>query len=392
MELRKAIWGGGQMIKRVIWRRWCRVVLVSAAGLAALVLAWAGLNCVLPKSIKAVKTPRAGRVLNRRVAVVYSKHYQINVGGLERLHSFDIRKYAKIYLALNTAGLIRPADVFVPEAVTAEQILRVHTPEFLASLKDSKTVARYLEAPAVAAAPAFLVDAAILNAFRYATGGTVLAARLAVQHGIGINLAGGYHHATPDAGEGFCVYADMAIAIRVLQAEGRIKRACVVDLDVHQGNGTAVCFAGDDAVFTFSMHQADIYPVPKARSDLDVELPAGTGDEAYLKALGRHLPDVLTRSRPDIVFLQAGCDTLAEDPLAGLRMTPDGIVRRDAMVIDACAARRIPVVMVLGGGYSEKAWEVQYRSVRRTIETYGLGERRPGPARPATKMEKIYTK
>ena len=328
--------------------------------------------------------------MNDKVAIVYSKHYQINVGGLEKLHSFDINKYAKIYLALNTAGLLRPEDVFVPQAVTNEQILLVHTPEFLASLKNSKTVARYLEAPIIAAAPAGLVDAAVLNAFRYATGGTILAGQMALKHGIAINLAGGYHHAKPNAGEGFNVYADMAIAIRSLQKDGLIKRALIVDLDVHQGNGSAIIFASDDSVFTFSMHEGDIYPIPKEKSDLDVELPAGTGDKEYLRLLARHLPKVIKSARPDIVFIQAGCDTLDGDPLARLKMSADGIVRRDAMVIDRCVSEGIPVVMCLGGGYSENAWKVQYDSVRRTIEKYNpTGGNRP--RRPTVK-EKLYTK
>jgi histone deacetylase 11 len=362
------------------------------AAIIAAGAAWLALRCVPPESFRAVKQPRPGRPAGDRVAIVYSKHYQINLGGLERLHPFDVHKYAKIYLKLQTDGLIRPADVFVPEPVTDEQMLLVHTREFLAGLNDPETVARYLEAPAVAKAPASVVDAGLLAAFRSATGGTVLAARAAVEHGIAINLAGGYHHARPDAGEGFNVYNDLAIAIRDLQAKGLIRRALVVDLDVHQGNGTAVCFAGDDDVFTFSMHQREIYPIPKAVSDLDVELPAGTGDEAYLRLLEAHLPAAIDRARPDLVLLQAGCDALAGDPLAGLTMTPEGIVRRDAVVIDQCARRGIPVAMTLGGGYGPTSWEAQYASIRRTLLTYGLAGRPGYPPRDPTAKERYYTK
>jgi len=363
--------------------------------LVLLVLAgvWVGFCCVVPSSMRQVKSPRGGRVYNNRVAIVYSKHYQMSMGGLEKLHSFDIRKYARIYLKLNTSGLLRPEDVFVPEAVSEDEILLVHTPKFLESLKDSPTVARYLEAPVVAPVPNALVDAAILNAFRYSTGGTVLAGRLALKHGIAINIGGGYHHAKPDAGEGFCIYADMPIAIRVLQKEKLIRRAMVIDLDVHQGNGTAVCFAGDDSVFTFSMHQGNIYPIPKETSDLDIELRSGTNDRKFLKILRKHLGDAIDRAKPDIVILQAGCDTLKGDPLASLAMSLEGIVNRDAMVIDECVERKIPVVMVLGGGYSKRAWEVQYASIERTLRKYGLaGDRPPHRRRELTGKEKLYTK
>ena len=349
-------------------------------------------NCIPPASFRAAKAPREGRAMNHRVAVVYSTYYQINLGGAEKLHSFDIRKYAKIYLQLNTSGLMAPEDFFVPEPVTPEDLLLVHTPAYLESLKDPARVARYLEAPAVALLPAAILDGAVLQAFRYSTGGTVMASRLALQHGIAVNLGGGYHHAKPGSGEGFCIYADMPITIRRLQADGLIRRALVVDLDVHQGNGTAVCFAGDDNVFLFDMHEGDIYPIPKETCDLDVELPRGTTDEAYLARLRRELPGVFNRARPDIVFLQAGCDPLAEDPLAHLAMTQQGIVTRDALVIDESASRGVPVVMVLGGGYSPQAWEVQHASIRRTIEKYGLARGRPHAPRSPTVKEKLYVK
>ncbi len=369
-----------------------RRLLLGAGGTVAALAVWGFVSCIPPRSFKAVKSPREGRAMNNTVAVVYSKHYQINLGGPERMHPFDIRKYSKIYLKLNTDGLLRPADVFVPESVSRAELLRVHTPAYLESLKSSANVARYLEAPLVAAMPAKLVDAGILNAFRYASGGSILAGRKALKYGIAVNLGGGLHHAKADLGEGFCVYADMAIAIRVLQGEGLVKRALIVDLDVHQGNGSAEIFAGDESVFTFSMHQGDIYPIPKAKSDLDVEVPAGTGDEEYLAILASHLPKVMAAARPDVVFLQAGADTLAGDQLGGLRMSPEGIARRDGMVIDRCVEAGIPVMMCLGGGYSDRAWEAQYLSVRRTVLKYGLAGQRPHPRRDPTAKERLYTK
>ena len=333
-----------------------------------------------------------GRAL-QKVAVVYSTNYEINMGGLEKLHPFDIHKYAKIYLQLQTDGYLRPDDMFAPEPLSEEQILLVHTDDFLSSLKDPQRVAKYLEMEIVAKVPTKIVDTGFLSSFRWASGGTIMAGRETLKHGIAINIGGGYHHAKPDAGEGFCVYNDLAIAIRALQKDGLIQRACVVDLDVHQGNGTALIFAGDDNVFTFSMHQRGIYPMPKETSDWDIELAAGTTDAVYLRLLQELLPTVLERAKPQIVFLQAGCDTLQSDPLANLEMTPSGIIQRDALVIDACVSRGIPVVITLGGGYGPQAWKAQYESIARTIDTYGLAG--AGPAyqrRSPTAKEKLYTK
>jgi len=355
--------------------RWDILGPVSAALLAATPLAaWgdpAGTGGDAPKP---------------RLALVYAKGYEIRLGGLEKLHAFDIHKYSKIHDRLVEDGLAGKRDFRVPKPLDEAQIRLVHSPAFLRSLKDPATVAAYLEAPVVRFLPAAVVEKSILRPFRLASGGTVLASRLALEHGLAVNLGGGYHHAKPDKGEGFCIYADMPIAIRILQGEGLIRRALVVDLDVHQGNGTIVCLPGDEAVFTFSMHESNIYPIPKERGDLDVELAPGTGDEPYLKLLQKHLPDAIRRSRPDLVFFQAGCDPLKGDPLASLAMTTDGIVRRDAYVIDTCVRQRIPVVMLLGGGYSENAWSTQHASIRRTLKTYGVAQPAQGgggPAKPA---------
>ena len=340
-----------------------------------------------------MKQPRAGTPLNQFLCIVYSQRYQIDLGGMERLHPFDINKYAKIYLGLQEAGLIRPEDVFVPEAIDRADILRVHTPDYLARLERPDVLARYLEFGPAAIAPGWLTDAVILEPFRCATGGTLLAAELALRYGMAVNLGGGYHHAAPDTGGGFCIYADMPIAIRALQAAGRIHRALVIDLDAHQGNGTAACFKDDEAMFTFDMHEDDIYPFPKETNDLDVALPAGVTDETYLGLLRQRLPAVFERAKPDIVILQAGVDVLDGDPLANLRLTPEGVAARDAMVFAEAAHREVPVVMVLGGGYSDRAWEVQCRSISALIERYGLqGRERRYPPRPPTVKEKLYTK
>ena len=334
--------------------------------------------CAVIAVVQGTIAASADQPRNANVALVYSKRYEINLGGLERLHPFDIHKYTKIRRQLIKDRLVRSEDFHVPQPLDRDRILLVHTPKYLERLKDPKRVAEYLEAPMVGALPAAVLDRGMLSAFRHASGGTILAARLALKHGVAINLGGGYHHAKPDNGEGFCIYADMPIAIRVLQREKLIRRALVIDLDVHQGNGTAVCCQGDESVFTFSMHQGDIYPVPKEKSDRDIELPAGTDDRRYMKILRGALPELIDRARPDLVVLQAGCDVLAGDPLANLKMTKQGIVDRDSLVVDTCVDRGIPIVVTLGGGYSPEAWAVQHASIRRILTTHGV-QRRDSP-------------
>jgi len=183
-------------------------------------------------------------------------------------------------------------------------------------------------------------------------GGTCAAAERAVVDGVAANLAGGTHHAFPDHGEGYCVFNDIAVSIRSLQARGRIERALVIDLDVHQGNGTAAIFADDPRVYTMSLHGEHNFPFRKQRSSLDVGLPDGTGDEVYLDVLVRHLPRVLEAARPDLVYYQAGVDPLASDTLGRLGMSHQGLYARDAFVLEGVRRAGLPLVLTLGGGYA----------------------------------------
>jgi len=305
------------------------------------------------------------------VSIVYSPEYLIDLGGMEKAHPFDIRKYEKIYNGLLDDKLISATDVLKPEALSVEDLKLVHTDDYLQRLKERSNIADYLEAELLKLYPGSL-DKAVLKPFRVASGGTLLAARRSLKTGIGVNIGGGYHHAKPDIGEGFCVYADVPIAIRKLQQEGVIKKALVIDVDVHQGNGTAECLADDDTTFTFSMHQGDIYPIPKSTSDRDVEMRDGDGDEQFLAVLEEHLDDIIETADADICFIVGGCDPLDGDPLASLTMTEQGIAERDWMIVDRCVKKKLPVVLTLSGGYSKNAWHSQYLSIKRLIETYGL--------------------
>jgi acetoin utilization deacetylase AcuC-like enzyme len=207
------------------------------------------------------------------------------------------------------------------------------------------------------------------------TGGTHATAILAIECGIGVHIGGGFHHAFPDHGEGFCLLNDVAIAIRMLQREGAVETACVVDLDVHHGNGTAAIFADDTSVFTLSVHQQHNYPAWKPPSDVDVGLPDGTGDEEYLAIVERHVAGVLAHSLPDVVFYLAGADPYREDQLGGLALTRDGLRQRDATVLSAFRHAGIPTVVTLAGGYARDPADtvaIHAATVEVALRTHGV--------------------
>ena len=194
-----------------------------------------------------------------------------------------------------------------------------------------------------------------------AVGGTILTAKLALQQGLACNTAGGTHHAFPGYGSGFCIFNDLAIALKVLQRQGLIRTALIVDLDVHQGDGTAFIFRADPSVFTFSMHCDVNFPGRKQQSDLDVPLPENTSDAAYLEALRSHLPSLLARLQPDLVMYDAGVDVHRDDRLGKLALTDEGIYKRDRTVLQTCTTAGIPVACVIGGGYGDDMNALIYR-------------------------------
>ncbi len=295
--------------------------------------------------------------------------------GLEKLHPFDIEKYKKIHRRLIKDNVIVAQDVFNPPEIETDQLLLVHDKAYLEKLKVKSNVITYLEAPPLSVLPSSWIDGSVLAPFRRASGGTLLAARLSLTCGIAINFGGGYHHAKPDRGEGFCLYADIPIAIRQLQKAGKIERALVIDVDAHQGNGTVQCLADDETTFTFSIHEGGIYPIPKEAGDLDIELSAGDGDDSMMEALAAEVPNLFDIASPDIVFIVGGCDPLNDDPLANLTMTVDGIVQRDQYLIDLCVEKDVPVVLTLAGGYSKNAWQSQFQSIRNIVKRYQVYSR-----------------
>ena len=276
--------------------------------------------------------------------LVYHDGYDLNLGS----HVFPSQKFRLIRDRLLASGFVEPADIVQPEPATDDDLLLVHQRGWITRLKQGTL--DYLELLKLE----IPYSQKIVDAFWLAAGGTTLAARLALRDRVGFNIGGGFHHAFPGHGEGFCAINDVAVAIRKLQQERLIERAMVVDCDVHDGNGTAAIFAGDPSVFTLSIHQLNNYPSIKPPSDIDVDLEDGVGDVEYLDRLGEACRKGLSESRPQLLMYVAGADPYREDQLGGLALSIDGLKARDRLVFDLAKEQGAAVGVTLAGGYAVK--------------------------------------
>ncbi|HET6466986.1 MAG TPA: histone deacetylase [Geminicoccaceae bacterium] len=262
-------------------------------------------------------------------------------------HRFPMGKFARLMALLAERDLVRPAQLFAPEPAPRGWLELAHDAGYVTAILEQSLDAAGERRIGLPLSPALALRS------RAAAAGTVLTARLALEHGVACNTAGGSHHAFRGFGSGFCVFNDVAVAARVLLAEGLVQRVLVVDLDVHQGDGTAAICRGDGRIATFSMHCRTNFPARKQQSDLDVALEPGTGDRAYLDALATVLPPLLDRTRPDLVFYNAGVDPHGEDRLGRLSLTDAGLEARERLVVESCRGRALPLACVIGGGYAE---------------------------------------
>ncbi len=269
----------------------------------------------------------------------YSDHFVIP---LPEGHRFPMEKYALLRERVALAG---EDHLTVPDAATEEELVRVHDPGWVARVLGGGLARDEIRRIGFPWSPALAERA------RRSVGGTLCASRAALEDGVSANLAGGTHHAFPDRGEGYCVFNDVAVAARAMQAEGRVRRAAVLDLDVHQGNGTAAIFRGDDSVFTLSVHGANNFPFHKEDGDLDIELPDRSGDDAFLTAVEQGVRVALAHA-PDLAYYLAGADPFEGDRLGRLAVTKQGLARRDELVLDLCGAAGVPVAVVMSGGYA----------------------------------------
>jgi acetoin utilization deacetylase AcuC-like enzyme len=273
----------------------------------------------------------------------YSDHFVLP---LPEGHKFPMAKYSRLRERIVADGILSSDDLHEAPLAAIEDITLVHAPEYVDAVLNG-TVPREVQRRI-----GFPWSPQMVERSRRSVGATIAAAHAALDAGAAANLAGGTHHAFADRGEGFCVFNDVAVAARVLQRDRLARRIAIVDLDVHQGNGTAAIFSGDPSVFTFSMHGDKNFPFRKEASDLDVPLADGTGDHEYLSLLRSHLRDVLDRHEPDFIFYLAGADPFEGDRLGRIKMTIGGLRRRDEIVLEACATARLPVAISMSGGYA----------------------------------------
>ncbi len=275
--------------------------------------------------------------------VFYTPRYYADIG---EGHIFPIRKFELVRNRLLAEGTLREDELFEPAPAGVEDVLLVHTEDYVSRLLNGNLTTKEIRRLGLP------WSKSLVRRSFYAVGGTLAATEVALAEGYSSNLAGGTHHSFADRGEGFCVLNDVAIAVRAMRARKLIRRAAIVDCDVHQGNGTATIFSADDDTFTFSIHGANNYPLFKAQSSLDVELLDGTGDQEYLESLAHYLPNVFAHD-PEIVFYLAGADPYAGDKLGRLALSIDGLRARDAFTIRECYEREVPVVTVMSGGYGK---------------------------------------
>jgi acetoin utilization deacetylase AcuC-like enzyme len=284
--------------------------------------------------------------------LVYHPDYSVP---LPSTHRFPMAKFKKLHDLLRRDRVVHPNQFHSPDRPAPEIIAQVHCPEYIAAYCDGTLDAKAQRRIGLPWTPALAARTCI------AVGGTLLTARLALEHGLACNTAGGTHHAFPTYGSGFCIFNDLAIAARTLIHQGLVQKILIVDLDVHQGDGTAYIFQDDSAVFTFSMHCGVNFPGTKQQSDLDVVLAEGMEDAEYLQTLDRYLPDLLSQVKPDLVLYDAGVDPHLADRLGKLALTDSGLYRREMQVLSTCLAAGYPVASVIGGGYTDDLAALVFR-------------------------------
>ncbi len=308
--------------------------------------------------------------------VYYSDHFVLP---LPPGHRFPTEKYARLRNRLSASGTLAPGDLQVSPAACDSQLCQVHTPDYMERVSSGRLL------PGEIRRLGFPWSPGLVERSRRSVGGTIAAACSALEDGLAANLAGGTHHAFPDRGEGYCVFNDVAVASRHVQRARRVSRIVVLDLDVHQGNGTAAIFGGDPSVFTLSVHGANNYPFQKVPGDLDLELQDGARDEAYLEAVETGVRTALARAKADLALYLAGADPYVHDRLGRLAISTQGLAARDRLVFDLCADAGVPVAVVMAGGYArdvEDIVQIHFNTLAEAVLRTRSGGSRLKPRQP----------
>ncbi|KAK3101685.1 hypothetical protein FSP39_005453 [Pinctada imbricata] len=337
------------------------------------------------------KTDLYGEIPSNKWPIIYASDYNIGFLGLEKLHPFDAGKWGRVHTFLKEAGMVKDDTTVKPREASEKDLMVVHSKEYISSLKWSVNVASITEVPPVALLPNFIVQRKVLRPFRYQTGGTIMAGKLAMERGWSLNIGGGFHHCCSEKGGGFCAYADITLAIKFLfeRVQG-VSKAMIIDLDAHQGNGHERDFIDDDRVYILDVYNRGIYPhdgyakrkyiysyrylqnirgiyphdgYAKRAIKKKVELRHFTEDDEYLELVSRNIDSALGEFEPDIVIYNAGTDILQGDPLGNLSITEKGIIERDKIVFEKVRSRNIPILMVTSGGYQRSTARIIADSV-----------------------------
>jgi len=345
-----------------------KLAIFGAAGIALLIFLCILKGLIVQRKLKSDKRNNFEEE-RMKLPIIFSKHYDIKFGGLEKLHPFDAAKYGKIYKYLvKETGI---AECYTPDIVTEDDLLSVHTKKYLASLNKSLTIARIAEFPMLTVIPNDILQNRLLKSVRYATGGTILGAELALENGWAINLSGGYHHAKADAGGGFCFLADIPIAVYKLFKKNPELSVMIIDLDAHQGNGYASIFKNDKRIHILDVYNGQIYPndfEAKKYIEFDYALKSYIEDEGYLSLIERAVPDAIEKSKPGIIIYIAGTDIFEGDLLGCMKISEEGIIKRDELVFINAIKNEIPILMVLGGGYSKESAAITAKSIENILK------------------------
>lgn len=329
-----------------------------------------------------IKGPHTATPAVEKLPIVYSSNYTVGTGWriidatLNKLHPFDLAKYAKVHKDLMHRLNLTPEHFHTPQKPVSDETLHtVHTPEYIASLQDSTVVAQVAEVYPLSSVPNRILQRILLNPMRYATAGTIQATELALEQGWAINNAGGYHHAKPHGGEGFCYFNDLALAVKKVQEKNPDAKVMIIDLDAHQGNGTSKCTENNPNVFIVDAYNNSIYyPAEKNQTKVDVRIPlkSYTQDNEYLDKLDDALDEAQKQFKPDFIIYNAGTDIYEGDRLGQLSVSKEGIIKRDARVFEFAKQQGSPIMMVLSGGYTQESAGIVSDSIVNLIKTYDL--------------------